>query len=98
MALWGSKGTVSSVGAWLRENSDTNLIRKGENVTGRLAECSHGKQEVNPCGDNSKSKTATHFHSYRLPSHGLGGPWLQMTGALLENAKFCFSGLNLNVL
>ena len=30
-----SKGTVSSVPAWVRADSGTNLIKKGEIVTGR---------------------------------------------------------------
>ena len=30
-----SKGTVSSVPAWFRANSGTNLIKQGGNVTGR---------------------------------------------------------------
>ena len=31
-----SKGTVSSVPAWFRADSETNLIKQGEIVTGRL--------------------------------------------------------------
>ena len=48
-----NKGTVSSVPAWFRADSGTNLIKKGEIVTGRpcgsvaqLSECSHGMREV----------------------------------------------------
>ena len=48
-----SKGTVSSVPAWFREDSGTNLIKQGEIVTGRpcgseaqWSECSHGLREV----------------------------------------------------
>ena len=48
-----SKGTVSSVPAWFRADSGTNLIKQGEIVTGRpccsvaqRSECSHGVQEV----------------------------------------------------
>ena len=48
-----SKGTVSSVPAWFRADSETNLIKQGEIVTGRpcdsvaqWSECSHGLREV----------------------------------------------------
>ena len=48
-----SKGTVSSVPAWFRADSGTNLIKQGEIVTGRpcglvaqWSECSHGVREV----------------------------------------------------
>ena len=48
-----SKGIVSSVPAWFREDSWTNLIEQGEIVTGRpcgsvaqWSECSHGMPEV----------------------------------------------------
>ena len=48
-----SKGTVSSVPAWFRADSGTNLIKQGEIVAGRLcgsvaqwSECSHGMREV----------------------------------------------------
>ena len=48
-----SKGTVSSVPAWYRADSGTNLIKQGEIVTGRLcgsvaqwSESSHGVREV----------------------------------------------------
>ena len=48
-----SKGTVSSVPAWFRADSGTNLIKQGEIVTGRpcgsvaqWSECSHGLREV----------------------------------------------------
>ena len=48
-----SKETVSSVPAWLRADSGTNLIKQGEIVTGRpcdsvtqWSECSHGLPEV----------------------------------------------------
>ena len=48
-----SKGTVSSVPAWFRADSGTNLIKQGEIVTGRScgsvaqwSECSHGMREV----------------------------------------------------
>ena len=48
-----SKGTVSSVPAWFRADSETNLIKQGEIVTGRpcgsvaqWSECSHGMREV----------------------------------------------------
>ena len=48
-----SKGTVSSVPAWFRADSGTNLIKQGEIVTGRpcdsvaqWSECSHGMREV----------------------------------------------------
>ena len=47
------KGTVSSVPAWFRADSGTNLIKQGETVTGRpygsvaqWPECSHGMREV----------------------------------------------------
>ena len=47
------KGTVSSVPAWFRADSGTNLIKQGEMVTGRpcgsaaqWSECSHGLREV----------------------------------------------------
>ena len=48
-----SKGTVSSVPAWFRADSGTNLIKQGEIVTGRpcgsvaqWSECSHGVRGV----------------------------------------------------
>ena len=48
-----SKGTVSSVPAWFRADSGTNLIKHGEIVTGRLcgsvaqwSECLHGMRKV----------------------------------------------------
>ena len=48
-----SKGTVSSVPAWFRADSGTNLIKQGEIITGRpcasvtqLSQCSHGMREV----------------------------------------------------
>ena len=48
-----SKGTVSSVPAWFRADSETNLIKQGEIVAGRpcgsvaqWSECSHGIREV----------------------------------------------------
>ena len=48
-----SKGTVSSVPAWFRADSGTNLIKQGEIVTGRpcgsvaqWSEFSHGMREV----------------------------------------------------
>ena len=47
-----SKGTVSSVLAWFRADSGTNLIKQGEIVTGpcgsvaQWSECSHGMREV----------------------------------------------------
>ena len=48
-----SKGTVSSVPAWFRADSGTNLIKQEEIVTGRpcgsvvqWSECSHGMREV----------------------------------------------------
>ena len=48
-----SKGTVSSVPAWFRADSGTNLIKQGEIVAGRpcgsvaqWSECSHGLREV----------------------------------------------------
>ena len=48
-----SKGTVSLVHAWFREDSETNLIKQGEIVTGRpcgsvgqLSECWLGMREV----------------------------------------------------
>ena len=48
-----SKGIVSSVPAWFRADSGTNLIKQGEIVTGRLcgsvaqwSECSLGMREV----------------------------------------------------
>ena len=48
-----SKGTVSSVPAWFRASSGTNLIKQGEIVTGRLcgsvaqrSDSSHGVREV----------------------------------------------------
>ena len=48
-----SKGTVSSVPAWFRADSGTNLIKQGEIVTGRpcgpiaqWSECSHGVREI----------------------------------------------------
>ena len=48
-----NKGTVSSVPAWFRADSETNLIKQGESVTGRpcgsvtqRTECSHGMREV----------------------------------------------------
>ena len=48
-----SKGTVSSVPAWFRADSGTNLIKQREIVTGRpcgsvaqWSECSHGLREV----------------------------------------------------
>ena len=48
-----SKWTVSSVSAWFRADSGTNLINQGEIVTGRScgsvaqwSECSHGMREV----------------------------------------------------
>ena len=48
-----SKGTVSSVPAWFRADSGTNIIKQGEIVTGRpcssvaqWSECSHGVREV----------------------------------------------------
>ena len=48
-----SKETVSSVPAWFREDTGTNLIKQGEIVTGRLcgseaqwSESSHGMREV----------------------------------------------------
>ena len=46
------KETVSSVPEWFRADSGTNLIKQGENVTGRssgsiaVVECSHGKRET----------------------------------------------------
>ena len=40
-----SKETVSSVPAWFRANSGTNLFKQGEIVAQRL-ECSHGKRET----------------------------------------------------
>ena len=48
-----SKETVSSVPAWFRADSGTNLIKQGEIVAGRpcgsvaqWSECSHGMREV----------------------------------------------------
>ena len=48
-----SKRTVSSVPAWFRADSGTNLIKQGEIVAGRpcgsvaqWSECSHGLREV----------------------------------------------------
>ena len=48
-----SKETVSSVPAWFRADSETNLIKQGEIVTGRpcgsvaqWSECSHGMRGV----------------------------------------------------
>ena len=48
-----SKGTVSSVQAWFRADSDTNLVKQGEIVTVRpcgsvaqWSECWHGMREV----------------------------------------------------
>ena len=48
-----SIGTVSSVSAWFRADSGTNLIKQAETVTGRpcgsvaqWSECSHGLREV----------------------------------------------------
>ena len=48
-----SKGTVSSVPAWFRADSGTNLIKQGEIVTDRpcgsvaqWSECSYGMREV----------------------------------------------------
>ena len=48
-----SKWTVSSVPAWFRADSGTNLIKQGEIATGRLcgsvaecSECWHGMREV----------------------------------------------------
>ena len=48
-----SKGIVSSVQAWFRADSGTNLFKQGEIVTGRSCglvaqrlECSHGKRET----------------------------------------------------
>ena len=48
-----SKGTVSSVPAWFRADSGTNLIKQGEIAIGRpcdsvaqWSECSHGLREV----------------------------------------------------
>ena len=48
-----SKRTVSSVPAWFRADSGTNLIKQGKIVTGRpcgsvaqWSECSHGMREV----------------------------------------------------
>ena len=48
-----SKGTVSSVPAWFRADSGTNLIKQGEIVAGRpcgsvaqWSKCSHGMREV----------------------------------------------------
>ena len=48
-----SKKTDSSVPAWFRADSGTNLIKQGEIVTGRpcgsvaqWSECSHGMREV----------------------------------------------------
>ena len=48
-----SKGIVSSVSAWFRADSGTNLIKQGEIVAGRpcgsvaqWSECSHGLREV----------------------------------------------------
>ena len=48
-----SKGTISLVLAWFREDSGTNLIKQGEIVTGRLcgsvpqwSECSHSMREI----------------------------------------------------
>ena len=48
-----SKGTVSSVTAWFRADSGTNLIKQGEIVTGppcgsvaQWSECPHGLREV----------------------------------------------------
>ena len=48
-----SKETDSSVPAWFRADSGTNLIKQGEIVTGRpyssvaqWSECSHGMREV----------------------------------------------------
>ena len=48
-----SKGTVSSVPAWFRADSGTNLIKQGEIVAGRpcglvaqWSECSQGMREV----------------------------------------------------
>ena len=48
-----SKGTVSSVPAWFRADTGTNLIKQVEIVTGRpcgsvaqWTECSHGMREV----------------------------------------------------
>ena len=45
-----SKGTDSTVPAWFRADSGMNLIKQGENVTGRscgsLAQCSHSKRET----------------------------------------------------
>ena len=48
------KEAVSSVPAWFRADSGTNLIKQGENVTGRSSgsvaqwylECSHSKRET----------------------------------------------------
>ena len=48
-----SKETISSVPAWFRPDSETNLIKQGKIVTGRPCdsvaqrpECSHGMREV----------------------------------------------------
>ena len=48
-----SNETVSSVPAWFRADSGTNLFKQGEIVTGRSCgsvaqrlECSHGKRET----------------------------------------------------
>ena len=45
-----SKGTISSVPAWFRAGSRTNLIKQGEIVTGRpcgpIAQWSHGVRGV----------------------------------------------------
>ena len=45
-----SKGTVSSIPAWFRADSETNLIKQGEIVTGRpcgsVAQWSHGMRKV----------------------------------------------------
>ena len=76
-----SKGTVSSVPAWFREDSETNLIKQGEIVTGRqcgsvvsgqnarsVCERSWVRVPVGPCTFSSPV-TYIYFPSSPLPYH-----------------------------
>ena len=69
-----SKGIVSSVPAWFRADSGTNITKQGEIVTGRpcgsvaqWSECSHGLREVlgsSPVGPCVFSFPVTEFALY----------------------------------
>ena len=72
----GSKGTVSSVPAWFRADSGTNLIKQGEIVTGRpcgsvaqWSECSQRfwvRVPIGPCAFSSPVTLATNDRSDKM--------------------------------